>query len=291
MPGLGPTESLEQDPSMPDTSSTAQAGFSPVSVSLGTARLSAQVGGAGRPLVLLHSLLADRTSFDRVAPALAATHRVIALDLPGFEGSDAAEGGLEAVADRVAQALAAMRLDQKPILLGNGYGGFVALLTAIRHPGLAERLVLADCGASFSEPGRAAFRGMSAAAEKGGLTAIADVAMRRLFAPEYQALHPELIAQRKARFLAIDPGTFHGACAALAALDLRPRLAELKLPVLVLVGEMDEATPPPMSKELAAGLPDARLVVLPGCAHVPQLQAPEAFLAAISGFLAESRAA
>ena len=57
------------------------------------------------------------------------------------------------------------------------------------------------------------------------------------------------------------------------------------MPVLVLVGEQDEATPPPMSVELAAGLPQAELVVLPGCAHVPQLQAPEQFMAAIRSFI------
>ena len=256
-----------------------------LSVEVGAARLSIHVAGEGRPLVLFHSLLADRSSFDRVLSALAATHAVHALDLPGFDGSDFADGGLEAVADRVAAGLRALKLEQPPALLGNGYGGFVALLVALRHPELAERLVLADCGAAFSEPGRAAFHGMSAAAEKGGLAAVADTAMRRLFAPQYQAEHPQLVAQRKQRFLAMNPRTFHAACAALAAFDLRAQLAAVRVPVLVLVGEMDEATPPAMSHELAAGLPEAKLVVLPGLAHVPQLQAPEQFLPPVLAFL------
>jgi 3-oxoadipate enol-lactonase len=51
------------------------------------------------------------------------------------------------------------------------------------------------------------------------------------------------------------------------------------------VGEHDEATPPPMSHELAAGLPDAQLKIVAGCAHVPQLQAPKVFLDTISDFL------
>lgn len=264
---------------------TAPAQTRRLSVEIGPARLSMTIAGHGRPLVLLHSLLADRSSFDRVLPALAATHTVYALDLPGFAGSDFAQGGLEAVADRVAAGIQALGLTQPPVLLGNGYGGFVALLVAIRHPGLAERLVLADCGAAFSEPGRAAFRGMSAGAAKGGLAAVADTAMRRLFAPEYQAQHPDLIAARKESFLALDPQTFHAACAALAELDLRRQLAGVRVPTLVLVGEMDEATPPPMSHELVAGLPDAKLVVLPGLAHVPQLQAPERFVAPVAAFL------
>ena len=149
----------------------------------------------------------------------------------------------------------------------------------------AARLVLADCGAAFSEPGREAFRNMAAAAGAKGLAAITDIAMRRLFAPEFQAQHPDLMRDRREAFLKTDPEVFHAACMALAGLDLRPQLPQVKNPVLVLVGEHDEATPPPMSRELAAGLPDARLKIVPGCAHVPQLQSPEVFLEAIGDFL------
>jgi 3-oxoadipate enol-lactonase len=85
--------------------------------------------------------------------------------------------------------------------------------------------------------------------------------------------------------LKTDPQVFRAACAQLAELDLRGELAKVKMPVLVMVGEHDEATPPPMSQELSALLPDARLKILPGCAHVPQLQSPQLFLEAISDFL------
>lgn len=257
-----------------------------ITVRVGEAEVTAHVMGQGRPVVLLHSLLADRTSFEPLAALLAKTHRVVMIDLPGFGGSHPVAGGLEAVADRTAEAIRGLQLAEKPVLLGNGYGGFVALQAVIRHPQLAARLVLADCGAAFDEPGRQAFRNMSAAAGAKGLAAIADVAMRRLFAPDFQAAHPELVAQRRERFLAVHPETFHAACAALASLDLRAQCAGVKLPVLVLVGEQDEATPPAMAREVAGLLPDARFVPLPGCAHVPQLQAPQQFVAAIREFIA-----
>ena len=77
----------------------------------------------------------------------------------------------------------------------------------------------------------------------------------------------------------------------LAELDLRGDLLKVRVPALVLVGEQDEATPPPMSHELAAGLPDARLKIIPGCAHVPQLQSPKVFLDAIADFLPAREAA
>jgi 3-oxoadipate enol-lactonase len=159
------------------------------------------------------------------------------------------------------------------------------------RPAIASRLILADCGAAFSESGREAFRNMAAASRAKGLAAITDVAMRRLFAPEFQAQHPDLMLDRREAFLKTDPHVLQAACAQLAELDLRSELARVEVPVLVLVGEHDEATPPPMSRELAAGLPNAHLKVLGGCAHVPQLQSPEAFLDAIGDFLPASHAA
>jgi 3-oxoadipate enol-lactonase len=258
--------------------------YQQLDVMVGTARVNARVAGQGQPLVLFHSLLADNSSFDPLAALLAATHKVIVLNLPGFGSSDAVEGGLEEVADRVGTALQQLELEA-PIFIGNGFGGFVALQTAIRFPGIAQRLVLADCGAAFTEPGRAAFRGMSAAAADKGLAGIANVAMLRLFSAEFQQANPDLIAERKERFLQTDAATFHAACAALAALDLRPLLAQVTVPVLVMVGEFDEATPPPMARELAAGLPDARMKVLTGCAHVPQLQQPQRFYDEIIDFI------
>src|SRR5258708_23031012 len=175
------------------------------------------------------------------------------------------------------------------IVLGNGYGGFVALQMAIRHPNIATRLILADSGAAFSEPGRDAFRTMAAASKAKGLSAITDVAMRRLFAPEFQAQHPDLMQDRREAFLRTDPEVFRAACDALANLDLRPDVGKVKVPVLVLVGEHDEATPPPMSHELAELLPKAHLEIIRGCAHVPQLQSPPAFLEAIGDFLPAPR--
>ena len=252
--------------------------------------VNAGQSGKGPPLFLFHSLLSDRGSFDAIVPKLSQSFRVIVPELPGFGGSAAVSGGLADVADRMAESVWDAAGGDTAIVLGNGYGGFVALQMAIRHSDIATRLILADCGAAFSEPGREAFRNMAAASKAKGLAAITDVAMRRLFAPEFQEKHPDLMRDRREAFLRTDPEVFRAACAALAELDLRPELGQLAVPVLVLVGEHDEATPPPMSRELAAGLPNARLKVIPGCAHVPQLQSPDSFLDAIGDFLAPTKA-
>ncbi len=186
--------------------------------------VNAAVSGqkAAPPLFLFHSLLSDRASFDAVVPRLSQSFRVIVPELPGFGASKAVGGGLADVADRMAEVVKEAGGGES-IVLGNGYGGFVALQMAIRHPGIASRLILADCGAAFSEEGRQAFRNMAAASSSKGLAAITDVAMRRLFAPEFQEQHPDLMRDRRDAFLRSDPEVIQAACLALAGLDLAPR--------------------------------------------------------------------
>jgi len=247
--------------------------------------VAARTLGAGSPLFLFHSLLSDRASFDTIAPRLAEQFQVIIPDLPGFGDSVATAGGLEDVADRMASFVASVAPAGDAILFGNGYGAFVALQIAIRHPALAASLILAGSGARFSEPGRDAFRGMASAGRSKGLAAIADTAMARLFAPEFQAAHPDLMAERRAAFLRTDVAVFEAACLSLAALDQSAQLPALDLPVLMMVGEQDAATPPAMARELASLVPNAILQILPGCAHVPPLQAPDLVVKTISVFL------
>jgi len=260
-------------------------------VKLAAGKIEAQIIGKGPTLVLLHSLLADSSSFDRVADSLAERFRVVVPSLPGFLGSESVSGGIEAVADRMAEMVREAAPNERPKLLGNGYGGFVALTMLIRHPDLISRLVLCDAGAAFSEPGRAAFRTMVKLTASGGLEAVADIAMRRLFAANFHAANPELVADRRQRFLAMDKTVFTAACESLAMLDLRPQLGGVAIPVRAIVGEQDEATPPEMSRELVAMISEAELEILPGCAHVPQLQSPSRFLCAVIPFLTANRKA
>jgi 3-oxoadipate enol-lactonase len=170
--------------------------------------VNAAQSGEGPPLFLFHSLLSDRASFDAIVPELSKSFRTIVPELPGFGRSHAVTGGLAGVADRMAEAVKDAAGGEDAVVLGNGYGGFVALQMAIRHPEIAAKLVLADCGAAFTEPGREAFRNMAAASKAKGLAAITDVAMRRLFAPEFQAQHPALMRDRREAFLRTDPRCF-----------------------------------------------------------------------------------
>ena len=249
-------------------------------------RVRVRISGQGRPLVLFHSLLADATSWDALAPLLAQDHQVVVCDLPGFAGLPPIGGGLAPVAAALGAAIAELRLTAPPVAVGNGYGSFLALRLALDQPGRLAALALLGCGARFSDPGRAAFRGMREAAAARGLEAVAETAMARLFGTAFRAANPALMDARRAAFLATDPATFAAACAALEGLDLEADVPRLDLPALLLAGSEDQATPAAMAQALAGLMPRACFTLLDGLAHVPQLQAPARVAAELRGFLA-----
>jgi len=252
-------------------------------VRAGGAKFEIEQTGQGPDLVLLHSLLTDPRSFAAVVPALSRSRRVTLLSLPGFGGSAPAGPSIEDSADRVAQLLST--LGGAPDVLGNGYGGFVAVALAARHGAKLGKLVLADTGAAFPEAGRAPFRAMAEAVTKGGMAAVVDAAVRRIFPDDWLAAHPRAAAERREVLLRLDVTSFAAACRALARVDLRPELPRIKNPTLVVVGSLDAATPPALARELASGIPGARLVELPGCGHCPPLQQPAELVAAVAPFL------
>jgi len=241
--------------------------------------------GQGRDLVLLHSLLSDRTAFDRIAPRLALERRLWLVNLPGFGRSAPAGPALEDFADRIAEGLPRLGLPAEADLLGNGFGGFVSVALAVRHPRLFERLVLVDTGAAIPPQGKAAFAGMAERVETGGMAAVLATALQRMFPDDFLAANPAIADERKAALAAANPAHFAGACRALMKFDMRAELAGIRHPTLVVVGLRDTATPPALSHELAKGIAGARLVDLPECGHSPHIQDPEGFWQAIKPFL------
>ena len=241
--------------------------------------------GAGKPIVLLHSLLADRAIFDKIVPILARQRRVIVPDLPGFGGSSSAGATIEGIADRIAGLFDALELGTTADVLGNGFGGFVASALAIRHGATFDRLILADTGVGFTPEGKQSFFAMAERVRQSGMEAIVDVALKRLFPEDFIVANPAIMAERRAALVKTNPEFFAEACHALAALDLTAHIGTIRNPTLVVVGELDAATPPEMARALAKALPGAALIEMPGCGHAPMAQAPEAFIKVISKFL------
>jgi 3-oxoadipate enol-lactonase len=248
-------------------------------------RQDVEIVGEGRDLVLLHSLLSDRTSFDPLAARLKGERRLIFVNLPGFGKSPCAGPAVSDYADAVATLFDDLALPPETDVLGNGLGGFVGLQLAIGYGRRFDCLVLVGSAIAFPEAGRATFRALADKVEREGMAAVTGAAMRRMFPERFIAIRPDLVAGREAAFEQIDPAVFASACRALATLDLDAELPRVRNRTLILVGEQDEATPPALARALAGRLADAELVEMPGLGHCPHIQDPDAFTAAITPFL------
>lgn len=255
-----------------------------------TGTLHVESVGQGRPVVLLHGWALHAGLFTPLMPALARSHRVLAADLPGHGHSAApATWTLDAVVDALARTFDAEgELD----VLGWSLGGLVALAWARAQPGRVRRLVLVGTSPRF-------------VAGDGWPHAMAPVTLQR-FADELRvAYRPTL--QRfltlqvqgsddgKATLAALrhalhargtpDPSVLSDALEVLGGADLRDAIPGIGQRTLVVAGDRDTLAPLGASRWLAAALPRATLVEIPGAAHAPFLSHRDAFVAAVLPFL------
>ncbi|MFD5322705.1 3-oxoadipate enol-lactonase [Streptomyces sp. NPDC127092] len=227
-------------------------------------------------LVLGPSLGTSTALWDAVAPELSTTHRVVRWDLPGHGGSPAGLLGPGAtVADlaRLVVDLAdTLGLDRFSYA-GVSIGGAVGLHLAVHHPERIDRLAVLCSSAHFG--GAAAWEERAATVRREGLAKLADTADARWFTPGFSV--PRLVADHRAA----DPEAYAACCDALAAFDLRDRLAGITAPTLLVAGREDPATPPAHLREIADAVPEAALTELPGASHLAPAERPEAVTAVL----------
>jgi 3-oxoadipate enol-lactonase len=240
--------------------------------------------GSGADLVILHSLLADRSAFDRVAPLLGRSRRVWLVNLPGYGGSLPAGTSVDDYADRIAALLRALKLKEADVL-GNGFGGFIAVALVARHGARIRRLIAAPALAAFPEPAKQPLRALAERVAKEGMAGALDIAIRRMFPAPFIAAHPGIVEERRQALMKADPACFRTACLALAKLDLTPVLKNIKNETLVMAGSEDATTPAALARELAVKIPNAKFRQLEGCGHCPQLENPALFVQAVEDFL------
>jgi 3-oxoadipate enol-lactonase len=254
-------------------------------VAAGAGKLDVEQAGSGRDLVLLHSLLTDRSAFDRVVPLLSASRRLTLVNLPGYGESSPAGDDVESYADRVAELFPALALPAQTDVLGNGFGGFIALSLATRHGTSFDRLIVADALAAFPDPAKLPLRNLAAKVAQEGMAGALDAAIQRMFPPAFIAAHPQIVEERKRALARADPACFRAACLALARLDFAPVLGTIRNPTLVMAGALDQTTPTALVRELSTRILGAEFLEIPGCGHCPQIEDPPAFVEAVNGFL------
>jgi 3-oxoadipate enol-lactonase len=216
----------------------------------------------------------------------------VALDLPGYGGrSPVVAMDFEELAADVEAVIDQHRLS-RPILVGHSMGGMVVQTALRRRPEGYAAAVLACTSPAFGSAD-GAFQTKFVADRIGPLDAgktMADLApgmVDRMIGP---AADPAGCAHAVVVMSAVPADTYRAAVRCLVGFDERSNLANIAVPVLCLAGENDPNAPPAGVERMAGKIPGARYVCLPGVGHLPNLEAPAAFDAAILNFLREALA-
>ena len=235
-------------------------------------------------LVLGPSLGTTLDLWEPQLPAFTGAWRVLRYDLPGHGGSPSFHGGVDDIADAVVALLDRHGIG-RAAYAGVSLGGAVGTTLALRHPDRIGRLALCCTSARFGDP--AGWHERAARVRAGGLGPLFETFLGRWFTKGYDG--PGVEATR-AMLATVDPEGYAACCEALAAFDVRDRLGAVRAPTLVVAGEEDMATPPGHAEVLARGIPGAALTVVPGAAHLANLERPEPVTDAIAGHLAAAGA-
>jgi pimeloyl-ACP methyl ester carboxylesterase len=244
------------------------------------------------PVVLIHALGTNMTQWEHVAPLLARYTRVLGLDLPGcgHSAKPRHQYSLALMAQAVRGLLEYLKIP-RAVLLGHSYGGMVATQVALNHPHRVASLVLMNSSGFTRYP------------------AWAHLLMRMLFRPVIIAPLVQLVVgsilrtiftthnEHTERFIrsVLDRRSesryawdfAHYATPMLGDImsHVLDRLHELKLPVLVIWGEKDGLLPHRAVSDWVGQLANARLVTIPCCGHMPNLEYPDVVASAVADFI------
>lgn len=237
----------------------------------------------GPPLVLLNSLGSGTGLWDPVMPALGERYRVLRMDKRGH-GQSTGTPGDYTMAMLAEDALAVMDAAgfQRATVGGISIGGMISMRLALQAPERVERLVISN---SSAFPGDKLRARMAEVREK-GLEAVADTVIANWFSAETIAAGGPYIEAVRATFVGGEAQGYAGCCAAIIGYDMRPHLGQIRQPALVIAGLADASLTPEHSREIADGLPNARLVELQA-RHIPFGDIPEEYARAVIDFLGD----
>lgn len=245
-------------------------------------------GDPGKPwLTALHALATDSQLWDAQVPEWSA-YRILRLDMRGHGRSPPGSGpssSIESFAADVAAVWDALGIERS-VVVGLSIGGMIALELALALPDRVVGVVAADCRSDAPAPFKKMWDDRRAVLSAGGLSAVAEVTLPTWLTAETLAGMPNLVASVREMIEATSPEGYVAATKALQELDLKPRLSEIDVPVLYVVGEADGAHPEAMA-DMARITPGARIESIPGAAHLANIEQPDAFAAATFSFLQE----
>lgn len=245
--------------------------------------------GAGPPVVLLHAGVADRRMWaDLLAPLAAAGYRAVAMDLPGYGDAPAVAGCAQWSA--VLDTMDALDVE-RATLVGNSFGGAVALRVAVVAPARVAALALVSAPAPNVEPSpdlEAAWEAEESALARRDLEGAVAAVVNVWTLPDAPPALRDRVAEMQRRAFELQA---RAADVPPADDPLEPdssALTTLNIPALVACGEFDMSDFQLGAEVLARELPQARLSVIPKAGHLAPLEQPDAFRELVLDHLRQS---
>ncbi len=235
-----------------------------------------------------NSLGTTLAMWDTVIPRLADRYRILRYDTRGHGGSATRDAPAEI--DDLAGDLLRL-LDELGIArihaVGLSLGGMTMQALASAAPDRVTSLTLMATAAYM--PSEASWNARAATVREEGTRAIVEATLARWFTPGFPERRPDVVEPIRQAFAACDAAGYAVCCGAIGRMDLRPRLASITAPTLVVAGREDPATPPAMAEEICRGIAQAELVTLPRAAHLLAVERPEAAGSYLAQFLDRHR--
>lgn len=254
------------------------------------AKIYYEVAGEGQPFLMVHAGIANNTMWDDQFDFFAQKYKVVRYDMRGFGQSLPVADDYQRHED-IRALLDFLKIDHA-YLMGCSMGGGACMNFALEYPNRADALIMVGSGPvgfSYDEWSPSSLiEEMEAAYHKGDLERINELALRIFVdgtgrtpdqvnpALRQKVYDMNMIALRNEKLLGSDVPL---------ATSAAERISELHLPVLIVIGDLDEEYTSRAADFMAANIPGARKIVIPGTAHLPNMEFPKEFNAHVQGFL------
>lgn len=246
-------------------------------------------GTALRTIVLLHAFPIGAGMWEPQIRSIPQGWRLITPDLRGFGGSTGPDGAAPSMDDYASDVIDLLNELGIPhaVMGGCSMGGYATFALLRRRPELVSGLVLSDTRLGADSPeGRANRRSMLALVDREGPSGIAREMMPKLLGETTRSADATVESTVRRLIKQQSPDGIRAAILRMMdRMDATDVVSTLRLPALVIVGEEDTLTPVEEAKRIAAAIPGAQLEVISDAGHLPNLEQPEQFNAALSAFL------